>query len=243
MGFYKTGLFNSVRVVIASIILSTILGIIIGVLRLSRNKLLSNLAKAYVDLFRNLPLILQLLLILVWFVTTLEPFREVQENNLLEWIYWSNRGFVFPKVVIQNMTYFLVGLGILLSFRVYLRYVERISLEVENSDVSSTSRDTLSQFKEKINSLILRPFNFLDRKLEPVIPDVLFLFSVLSFTFGIFRILEWNYSFSVGGIFDREPYSLFCIQSNHVILQFENVCLTRAGRAQFFYRKLQPRCN
>ena len=77
------------------------------------------------------------------------------------------------------MTYFLVGLGILLSFRVYLRYVERISLEVENSDVSSTSRDTLSQFKEKINSLILRPFNFLDRKLEPVIPDVLFLFSVV----------------------------------------------------------------
>jgi len=207
--FYKTGLFNSVRVVIASIILSTILGIIIGVLRLSRNKLLSNLAKAYVDLFRNLPLILQLLLILVWFVTTLEPFREVQDNNLLEWIYWSNRGFVFPKVVIQNMTYFLVGLGILLSFRVYLRYVERISLEVETSDVYSTSRDTLSQFKEKINSLILRPFNFLDRKLEPVIPDVLFLFSVLSFTFGIFRILEWNYSFSVGGIFDREPYSLF----------------------------------
>ena len=45
MEFYKAGLFNSVRVVIASILLSTVIGIVIGVLRLSRNKLLSNLAK------------------------------------------------------------------------------------------------------------------------------------------------------------------------------------------------------
>ena len=122
--FYKTGLFNSVRVVIASIILSTILGIIIGVLRLSRNKLLSNLAKAYVDVFRNLPFILQLLLILVWFVTTLEPFRGSRQQSL-EWIYWSNRGFVFPKVMYKILLF-------LSRFRNFIVFQSLLTLCREN---------------------------------------------------------------------------------------------------------------
>ena len=193
--FYKAGIFNSIRVVIASIVISTVLGIVIGVLRLSRNKLLSNLSRAYVDLFRNLPLILQLLLILVWFVTTLEPFSEVQDNNFLGWIFWSNQGFIFPKVVIENMLFFLFGLGTLLLFRIYTRFSERIFVEEEEG--------TEAKF------LFLRPFYFLDKRLEPVIPDVLFSFSILSFTFGIFRILEWNYSFSFAGVLDQEPFSLF----------------------------------
>jgi len=208
--FYKAGIFNSIRVVIASIVISTVLGIVIGVLRLSRNKLLSNLSRAYVDLFRNLPLILQLLLILVWFVTTLEPFSEVQDNNFLGWIFWSNQGFIFPKVVIENMLFFLFGLGTLLLFRIYTRFSERIFVEEEEgTEAKFFSVDNLEDIKNNLKFLFLRPFYFLDKRLEPVIPDVLFSFSILSFTFGIFRILEWNYSFSFAGVLDQEPFSLF----------------------------------
>jgi len=216
MDFYKTGIFNSVRVVIASIVLSTFLGIIIGVLRLSRNKLLSNLARAYVDLFRNLPLILQLLLILVWFVTTLEPFREVQDNNFLEWIFWSNQGFIFPKMVIENMAFFLLGIGILLLFRIYVRFSERIFVEKEeielphfHTETKTFNMENLNDVKANLKFLIFRPFYFLDKKFEPIIPDILFSLSILSLTFGIFRILEWNYSFSFTGVLDQEPFSLF----------------------------------
>jgi len=209
MDFYKAGLFNSVRVVIVSIVLSTVLGIIIGVLRLSRNKLLSNLARAYVDLFRNLPLILQLLLVLVWLVTTLEPFREIQDNNFLEWIFWSNQGFIFPKVVIENMLFFLLGLGTLLLFRIYIRFSERVIVQKEKMETKPFNIENLDDVKTNLKFLIFRPFYFLDKRFEPIIPDVLFSFSILSFTFGIFRILEWNYSFSFTGILDQEPFSLF----------------------------------
>jgi len=225
MEFYKAGLFNSVRVVIASILLSTVIGIVIGVLRLSRNKLLSNLARAYVDLFRNLPLILQLLLILVWFVTTLEPFREIQDNNFLEWIFWSNQGFIFPKIVIENMLFFLLGLGTLLFFRIYTRFSERIFIEKEETEAKTFSVDNLDDVKANLKYLIFRPFYFLDKRFEPIIPDVLFSFSILSFMFGIFRILEWNYSFSFTGILDQEPFSLFVFS---VILLFYSLKMSSA---------------
>jgi len=225
MEFYKAGLFNSVRVVIVSILLSTVIGIVIGVLRLSRNKLLSNLARAYVDLFRNLPLILQLLLILVWFVTTLEPFREIQDNNFLEWIFWSNQGFIFPKIVIENMLFFLLGLGTLLFFRIYTRFSERIFIEKEETEAKTFSVDNLDDVKANLKYLIFRPFYFLDKRFEPIIPDVLFSFSILSFMFGIFRILEWNYSFSFTGILDQEPFSLFVFS---VILLFYSLKMSSA---------------
>ena len=106
--FYQVGVINSVRVVIFSIFFSTILGVIVGVLRLSKNKLLSNLAKIYVDLFRNVPLVAQLFFVSVWFLTTLEPFREVQNNNFLGWFYWSNRGFVFPHLEFSNSSFFFM---------------------------------------------------------------------------------------------------------------------------------------
>ena len=207
--FYHIGLFSSVRVVIASIVLSTLLGIVIGVLRLSRNKLLSNLARVYVDLFRNLPLIVQLTLILVWFATTLDPFREIQDNNFLNWFFWSNGGFFFPKVVISNMFLFLVSLGTFLLFRIYTRFSERIFTDKEDTEETNLKVGNMEDLKNTFKFLIFRPFYFLDKRLETLTPDILFSLSILSVTFGIFRILEWNYSFTFSGILVREPFSLF----------------------------------
>jgi len=209
---FQVGLFNSVRVVIASIVLSTFLGILIGVLRLSRNTLLSNLARVYVDLFRNLPLILQLLLILVWIATSLDPFSEIQDNNILGWFFWSNGGFIFPKIVIENMFFFLIGLGILLLFRVYIRFTERIVIDREEiGEAKKIHINNFEDFKHNLKRLFSRPFSFLEKKFEPVIPDVLFSISILLFTFGIFRIAEWqlNYPFTLNRILDLEPFTIF----------------------------------
>lgn len=207
--FYHIGLFSSIRVVIASIVLSTLLGIVIGVSRLSRNKLLSNLARIYVDLFRNLPLIVQLTLILVLFATTLDPFREIQDNNFLNWFFWTNGGFFFPKIVISNMFLFLASLGTLLLFRIYTRFSERIFTHKEDTEETNLNVSNIEDLKNTLKFLIFRPFYFLERRLEPLIPDLLFSISILSFTFGLFRILEWNYSFTFSGILAQEPFSLF----------------------------------
>ena len=54
--FYIAAIVNSARVTLLSIVLCTILGIFIGVMRLSSNKLASSMATVYVEVFRNLPL-------------------------------------------------------------------------------------------------------------------------------------------------------------------------------------------
>ena len=57
---YFVGLLNTILVAFFGIIFATILGVIVGIARLSKNYLINNLASAYVEFFRNLPLLLQL---------------------------------------------------------------------------------------------------------------------------------------------------------------------------------------
>ena len=69
--------------------LATILGIILGIFRLSSNWLLSNVAMAYVEIIRNVPLLLQLIF---WFYLT-KMFPRVQESiNLGDAVFLHNRG-------------------------------------------------------------------------------------------------------------------------------------------------------
>lgn len=57
------GLLNTLRVIVLGIILATLLGIVVGVARLSENWLVRQIATIYVEIFRNTPLLLQLFLI------------------------------------------------------------------------------------------------------------------------------------------------------------------------------------
>jgi general L-amino acid transport system permease protein len=54
------GLFNTIKVAALGIVLATILGVVVGVARLSRNWLVNRLAMAYVEFLRNTPLLVQL---------------------------------------------------------------------------------------------------------------------------------------------------------------------------------------
>ena len=87
------GITNTLVVAIAGVILATILGIFIGVCRLSGNWIVSKLAMAYIEFFRNVPLLVQLLF---WFFIflTLPPVR--QGYVIAERIYVNNRGISMP---------------------------------------------------------------------------------------------------------------------------------------------------
>ena len=63
--FLYGAILNSARATLLSIILCTILGVIIGVTRLSSNKLASGLATVYVEVFRNMPLAVLLFLVML----------------------------------------------------------------------------------------------------------------------------------------------------------------------------------
>lgn len=91
---FLVGLLNTLRVALIGIVLATILGTFLGLMRLSSNWLLSKLTLIYIDVFRNIPLILQLFF---WYsiLTAILPSPR-QAFNPLPSVYLSNRGLFFP---------------------------------------------------------------------------------------------------------------------------------------------------
>ncbi|MEL7243576.1 MAG: ABC transporter permease subunit [Cyanobacteria bacterium J06573_2] len=84
------GLINTLRIAIAGIILTTIVGIAAGIARLSDNWLVRNLALIYVEIIRNTPLLLQLLF---WYSAVFLSFPNVSNKiSLLGLIYLSQDG-------------------------------------------------------------------------------------------------------------------------------------------------------
>ena len=91
------GVLNTLRVAVIGVVLATLLGTAIGIARLSRNWLLARCAHAYVEVMRNLPLLLQLLFWWALFRESLPGPREA--IRILETFFLSNRGFKYPVPV------------------------------------------------------------------------------------------------------------------------------------------------
>ncbi len=87
------GILNTLKVALVGIVLTTILGTLIGIARLSKNWLLAKVAAVYVEVIRDIPLLLQLLF---WYalVQTLPSVRDA--TNPLPGIFFSNRGIKVP---------------------------------------------------------------------------------------------------------------------------------------------------
>ena len=90
---FIVAILNTIKASILGVILATALGVAIGIARLSPNWLISKLAMAYMEVFRNIPLLLQLLF---WFLVmlSLPPVREGYE--LLGAFYLNNGGLHLP---------------------------------------------------------------------------------------------------------------------------------------------------
>jgi general L-amino acid transport system permease protein len=89
------GLLNTIWVSIVGIFLATIIGLIVGIARLSKNLLVGKLALGYVELFRNTPLLVQLFVIYFVVFLQLPPVRE--SIVLPGSIYLSQRGLYTPR--------------------------------------------------------------------------------------------------------------------------------------------------
>ena len=94
---FIVGLLNTFEVAGLGVVLATILGTLIGVARLSPNWLVSKLAQCYVELWRNLPLLLQLFF---WYAImhVAAPGPRDAWNPLPD-VFVSNRGLMFPMPV------------------------------------------------------------------------------------------------------------------------------------------------
>jgi len=118
--FLYAAIWNSGRATLLSIVLCTILGIIIGVTRLSSNKLASSLATIYVEVFRNMPLAVLLFLIMLQLGESLPLFKD--EANIAGWIYYSNQGIYIPRPETARI---LMAVAIVFSLWAWGRYRDR----------------------------------------------------------------------------------------------------------------------
>ena len=91
---FIVGLLNTLFVSVVGIVLATVLGVIIGVARLSPNWLVSHVAAGYVEAIRNTPLLVQLFLIYFAVLLQLPPVRDTLA--LPGFIFLNQRGLFVP---------------------------------------------------------------------------------------------------------------------------------------------------
>ncbi len=93
------GVLNTLKVAVVGIVLATILGTLIGIARLSKNFLVAKLAAFYVEVIRDLPLLLQLLF---WYTILQGLPGPRQALQPIEGVFLSNRGMKMPALVWEN---------------------------------------------------------------------------------------------------------------------------------------------
>jgi len=111
------GFRNTLRVVIVGLVGATLLGVLIGVSRLSTNFLVRTVATSYIEVFRNTPLLVQLYFIYRGLRTTVpESLRD--SYKLPGPIYINRRAVNFPLIQSTDTTwmfYVAVGLGLVIA--------------------------------------------------------------------------------------------------------------------------------
>lgn len=93
------GILNTLLVSVLGIIAATVIGVIVGVARLSDNWLVSRLAATYVEILRNLPLLLQ---VYFWYGMTLLWPKVRESIDIGGVIFINNRGIELPKMQFQD---------------------------------------------------------------------------------------------------------------------------------------------
>ncbi|MBU2645375.1 amino acid ABC transporter permease [bacterium] len=87
------GFLNTIKVSLTGIVLTVILGVFIGIARLSSNWLVSRIASAYIELFQNIPILLQLFFFYALFYEVFPSPRSAL--NPMGGVFITNRGIVF----------------------------------------------------------------------------------------------------------------------------------------------------
>jgi len=121
---FWVGLLNTLLVASLGIVLATALGFTIGIARLSRNWLIARLAGGYVELIRNIPLLLQ---ILFWYNAVLKSLPDLRGSIAIPGgAFLNNRGLFLPQPLFgANFGYvggvFVLGIVGTLALRVWGR--------------------------------------------------------------------------------------------------------------------------
>ena len=109
---FWVGLLNTLLVSVIGIVLATLLGFIIGVARLSKNWLIARMATIYIEVFRNVPLLLQLFF---WYFAVLRTLPSPRRSIVIgDSVFLNIRGLYAPKPVPED-GFWLIPAAILVA--------------------------------------------------------------------------------------------------------------------------------
>jgi general L-amino acid transport system permease protein len=114
------GFLNTLLVSCLGILLATVLGFIIGIMRLSRNWLVSSIATLYIETIRNIPLLLQMF---VWYGVVLKSLPGPRGAiNINDMFFLSNRGLNMPDTIFGDSAWLgIIGLAVGIVGAIVLR--------------------------------------------------------------------------------------------------------------------------
>ncbi len=193
------GLINTLIVAILGCITATVLGIIIGILRLSRNWIVAKIMTCWVEMFRNVPVLLWIVFFMAILIETFptpSSFRgENAESSLLLWesVAVTNRGTYLPEPLFHN------GLGDVSIFGVVdvsLDFVAFLIILVVGILVSNFLKKRADATQQATGR---RPLVWPYRIAVIVIPPLILLY-VLGFYLGLPELKGFNFK---GGIYLR----------------------------------------
>ena len=126
---FLIGLSNTLRVALIGIVLATLIGTLVGVGRFSRNVLVRSLCSAYVEIFRNIPILLQLLM---WYLLFTEVLPAASEAWQVSSVFLSKGGINFP-IPIWSGGHALAAAGLLRGGGLAWLYCRRAIVHFETT--------------------------------------------------------------------------------------------------------------
>ena len=120
---YLVGLLNTILVSVLGIIFCTIIGVIVGIARLSPNYLIRNTAAWYVEFFRNVPLLLQ---IFFWYYAALRALPLPENTEPLFGVtYLTVKGYYIPRFIWENFDILIYSILAAIISIVFIRNYAR----------------------------------------------------------------------------------------------------------------------
>ena len=122
---YLVGLLNTILVSVIGIVFATIIGVVIGIARLSPNLLINKAAAYYVEFFRNVPLLLQ---IFFWYFAALRALPLPEKAEPIFGVFFLTiKGLFVPAFIWNNLDIFLYSvLAAIISIIVIRSYAKKL---------------------------------------------------------------------------------------------------------------------
>lgn len=131
------GILNTLLVAFVGCVIATILGLFVGILRLSKNWLVAKLMSAYIEGFRNVPVLLWIVMVfalLTEFTPAPKAFKGADPQATMlffDSVAITNRGTYFPAPILNEGAYWVIFIFILSVFAVIFlkRYADKLKRE------------------------------------------------------------------------------------------------------------------